>query len=207
MQNFSARETEWLLELDGIELAGIHRRAGAFVMDIVLAYLSIMLLAGVKGFVIWVLHLIFRFQMPSHAFSIDMPRSEHGILPGTLFTVLYFGLFTWLGKGRSPGKRFMGIRVVSLMHRHLSLWHAIERALGYGAALLEGGFGFFQYFIHPYRRTVQDRIAETIVVTERGYQRMQRKLSHPLLPDDGNQPPARIADELPVPEPPPLLGP
>ena len=38
--------------------------------------------------------------------------------------------------------------------------------LGYGAATLEGGFGFLQFFIHPYRRCIQDRIAEPIVVTE-----------------------------------------
>lgn len=77
----------------------------------------------------------------------------------------------------------MKIRVVSIVHRHLSLWHSVERALGYGAAALEGGFGFVQYFIHPYRRCLQDRIAETIVVTEAGYQAMQHKLEHPLVPD------------------------
>jgi hypothetical protein len=42
--------------------------------------------------------------------------------------------------------------------------------LGYRAALLEGGFGFAQFFLHPYRRCAQDRLAETIVVTERSYQ-------------------------------------
>jgi uncharacterized RDD family membrane protein YckC len=77
---------------------------------------------------------------------------------------LYFGLTTYLGHGQTPGKRLLGIRVVSLSHDHLSLWHAVERALGYGASLLEGGFGFLQYFIHPNRQTVHDRIAETIVV-------------------------------------------
>jgi uncharacterized RDD family membrane protein YckC len=46
------------------------------------------------------------------------------------------------------------------------LWHAIERALGYGASALELGFGFLQYFIHPNKQTVHDRIAETIVVKE-----------------------------------------
>jgi hypothetical protein len=51
----------------------------------------------------------------------------------------------------------------------MTLWHSIERALGYGAAALEFGFGFAQFFIHPYRRTVQDRIAETIVVKEKSY--------------------------------------
>jgi uncharacterized RDD family membrane protein YckC len=61
----------------------------------------------------------------------------------------------------------MKIRAVSLVERRLSLWHSFERALGYGASALEAFFGFFQYFIHPARRTVHDRIAETIVVTER----------------------------------------
>ena len=60
----------------------------------------------------------------------------------------------------------MGIRVVSLTHHRLSLWHSIERALGYGASALELGFGFVQFFIEPNRRTVHDRIAETIVVKE-----------------------------------------
>ena len=33
MRNFSARETEWLQELDGIELAGFWWRAFAFSID------------------------------------------------------------------------------------------------------------------------------------------------------------------------------
>jgi hypothetical protein len=42
----------------------------------------------------------------------------------------------------------------------------VERALGYGASALEGGFGFVQYFIHGNHCCVHDRIAETIVVKE-----------------------------------------
>jgi uncharacterized RDD family membrane protein YckC len=48
----------------------------------------------------------------------------------------------------------------------LTLWQSVERALGYGASFLEGGFGFVQYFFAPNRRTVHDRIAETIVVQD-----------------------------------------
>ena len=58
----------------------------------------------------------------------------------------------------------MKIRVISLVHERLTLWHSIERSLGYGASILEGGFGFMLYFIHPNRQTVHDRIAETIVI-------------------------------------------
>ena len=80
--------------------------------------------------------------------------------------VLYFCLATYFGNGKTLGKLFLRIRVVSLVHERMSLWHSFERALGYGASALEGGFGFFQYFIHPNKRTVHDRIAETIVVKE-----------------------------------------
>ena len=69
--------------------------------------------------------------------------------------------------GQTLGKRLMGIRVVSVVHEKIGFWHSVERALGYGASFLEFGFGFLQYFIDPNRRTVHDRIAETIVIQDR----------------------------------------
>jgi uncharacterized RDD family membrane protein YckC len=84
-----------------------------------------------------------------------------------VYLVLFFGLSVYLGNGRTLGKRVMGIRVVSLVHHKMSLWHSFERALGYGASALEFGFGFVQYFIHPNRRTVHDRMAETIVIRDK----------------------------------------
>jgi uncharacterized RDD family membrane protein YckC len=195
MQNFSARETEWLLELDGIELAGFRRRAFAFLIDVAFAYGIIIALASVKALVSLLIVKSFGLPHRFHSNALTLSPEHEGLLPGTFFTVLYFGLLTWQGKGRSPGKRIMGIRVVSLVHRHLSLWHSIERSLGYFAAFLEGGFGFAQYFIHPYRRCVQDRIAETIVVTEQSYCSMQFKQEHPLLPDEGSIAKTHIADE------------
>lgn len=193
MENFSARETEWLLELDGVKLAGFRSRSTAFLIDIALAYFGILILSLLRMLLVFLASLV--IHHPFSTRSLFEKSGESGVLPGTLFTVLYFGLLTWRGKGRTPGKRMMGIRVVSLVHRHLSLWHSIERSLGYFAAFLEGGFGFFQYFIHPYRRTIQDRIAETIVVTEAGYIAMQHKLAHPLLPDQGNIAELHLADE------------
>jgi len=80
--------------------------------------------------------------------------------------VLFFGLSLYIGNGKTLGKLLFRIRVVSLVHHRMSLWHSVERALGYGASALELGFGFLQYFIHPNRRTVHDRIAETIVVCD-----------------------------------------
>lgn len=80
-----------------------------------------------------------------------------------IFLILYFGLVLFWGNGRTPGKRLVGIRVVSLVHERITFCQSMERALGYGASMLEGGFGFVQYSTNPNRCCVHDRIAETIV--------------------------------------------
>jgi uncharacterized RDD family membrane protein YckC len=211
MKTFSARETVWLQELDGIELAGFRRRAFAFLFDWILIGIVLMTFFGLGALAyVGVLHVLGRptppeFQLTTNSSHIivnndkpipapkqhfeyhvglpDKPGAdanespEHKaideaahIVSDVIVPVLYFGIFLWQGNGRTPGKRLMKIRVVSLVHTHISFWHAVERALGYGAAALEGGFGFVQFFIHPYRRCAQDRLAETIVVTERSYQ-------------------------------------
>jgi uncharacterized RDD family membrane protein YckC len=210
MHNFSARETEWLLELDGIELASFWQRAFAFLIDwmIVGIFFSAFAVAVAAGLFAYLHKQGKSMEDISHMVTttedgdkVDVAvhggtkvttyrMDEHSktgeamkVVSDVLVPILYFGILLWRGKGRTPGKRMMRIRVVSLMHRHITFWHSVERALGYGAAALEGGFGFVQFFIHPYRRCAQDRLAETIVVTERGYQAMQHKLGHPLIPD------------------------
>ena len=46
-------------------------------------------------------------------------------------------------------------------------------------------------------RRAQDRLAETIVVTERGYTLLQSKATHPILPTGSPAP--ELADEAPAP--------
>jgi uncharacterized RDD family membrane protein YckC len=142
--------------LTGVPLASFWSRAAAFLIDM----MFVIPIAGV----IQVLEDLHKVLAPSGADVNIVINPFHGWSIAGL--VLYFALTLYWGKGRTVGKRIMGIRVVSLMHEHISFWHAIERALGYGASMLEGGFGFVQYFIHPNRQTVHDRIAETIVVKE-----------------------------------------
>jgi uncharacterized RDD family membrane protein YckC len=144
-----------MTEVQGAPLASFPARAAAFLVDLFLAFV----LFGLVAFPIAIV-ISRRLQR-----DIAVEFTFHAWY-SLLFLVLYFGLSTWLGNGRSPGKRLLRIRVVSLVHRKLSLWQCIERALGYGASTLEAGFGFLQYFIHPNARTVHDRIADTIVVRE-----------------------------------------
>jgi uncharacterized RDD family membrane protein YckC len=144
-------------EVHGSPLASFWRRAAAFLMDIVVMSLLFVAIGSLLE------PFLSRYGW--------MMRSSEGLVfalnanwYSIAWVVVYFGLATYFGRGKTPGKTLLGIRVVSLTHERLSLWHSLERALGYGASMLEFGFGFIQYFIHPNRRTVHDRIAETIVI-------------------------------------------
>lgn len=159
MRIYDAHETKRMQQVHGAQLASFKARAGAFVFDFLLAFLLFVVafilgakLASSLGLLKLKTNVNLKFDL-HHWYSL-------------IVVVFYFGLSTYLGNGRTLGKRLAGIRVVSLAHEKMTLWQSFERALGYGASALEFGFGFIQYFIHPNRRTVHDRIAETIVVKE-----------------------------------------
>jgi uncharacterized RDD family membrane protein YckC len=159
MQTYNAHETERMHQVHGAPLASFKARAAAFVIDFFAAFVlfTAIFILGVR--------LLSSLGLLKVETDINLEFDLHHWY-SLVFVVLYFGLSTYLGNGKTPGKWLLGIRVVSLAHERMSLWHSFERALGYGASALEFGFGFIQYFIHPNRRTVHDRIAETIVVRE-----------------------------------------
>ena len=156
MQLFNPHETSRLKELDGVKLALFPRRSTAFLIDLLIS----VLLSAI---------LLFAYTFISGKFNtnndikVDFNFENWYSL---IATVVYFGLTTYFGNGKTLGKKLLKIRVVSITHPKMTFWQSIERALGYGASILEAGFGFIQFFINPNRRTVHDRIAETIVVDE-----------------------------------------
>jgi len=151
-----------MLELNGLELASFASRALAILIDFAIA--AVLFLGGLMLSVKLANRYTSLGQDNRHI-NLELNFFENWY--SIVYLVLFFGLSVYLGNGRTLGKRVMGIRVVSLVHHKMSLWHSIERALGYGASALEFGFGFVQYFIHPNRRTVHDRMAETIVIRDK----------------------------------------
>jgi uncharacterized RDD family membrane protein YckC len=143
--------------LDGLPLAGFRRRALGFGIDFLL--MLVVWASVVGGWIYFVSH-----KTKGHT-DIHLDWKPHDF-SSLIFLVIYAALACYWGNGRTPGKWVARTRIVSLTHSRMGLWQSIERALGYGASFLEGGFGFFQYFIHRNRQTVHDRIAETIVVDE-----------------------------------------
>ena len=153
---YHPHETQRMLVLEGVELASFARRAGAMAIDFVA--IVVVFAAIALPIALWDK----QHQIEAH-FNFDPFENWYS----TLLPVIYFGLLVWWTNGRTLGKWLTGIRIVSLSHERMSLWHSVERALGYGASLLEAGSGFFQYGVHPNKQTVHDRIAETIVVRVR----------------------------------------
>lgn len=153
-RGFLAHETRRMDELNGLPLASFKRRALAITIDFVAVWV-----------VRKILHLHGHHESGAVKYSFAWFMVE-GVNEAEelLESALYFAVALKLGKGQTLGKWLMKIRVLSLTHHELSWFQTIERALGYGASLLEGGFGFVQYYINRNRQCVHDRIAETIVV-------------------------------------------
>jgi hypothetical protein len=79
---------------------------------------------------------------------------------------LYFTTFVTLWKGRTPGKRIMGIRVIRLDGQQIGWWAAFERFGGYAAGVATGLLGFAQIFWDRNRQAVQDKVSETVVIRD-----------------------------------------
>lgn len=157
MKTFEAHRSGRVQKLQGVPLATFPARATAFLIDLFLILLLV-ILVGLPG--------AWRAKQSGAAEHLVIPFKPFDSLWGLVALVSYFGVLTYFARGRTVGKRLLGIRVVSLTHERVTLWQSCERALGYAASALEAGFGFIQYFLHPNRQTVHDRIAETIVVAE-----------------------------------------
>jgi len=173
---YDATEADRMKELSGVKLASFGSRAAAILIDFLMAILVFLAVIGVVIFVGNSIPAVREWDA-SHDVRIELNFFENWY--SVIYLAIFFGLSLYWGHGRTVGKRLMKIRVISLHHDHLSLWTCIERALGYGASTLELGFGFLQYFVHPNHQTVHDRIAETIVVDERG-QRTRSSGNHGL---------------------------
>lgn len=81
---------------------------------------------------------------------------------------LYFTVFVALWDGRTPGKKLLGARVVTLDGEPLGWWDAFGRFGGYAAGLATGMLGYLQIAWDPNRQALHDKVAGTVVIRTRG---------------------------------------
>jgi uncharacterized RDD family membrane protein YckC len=150
-----------------LALATVRRRFAAFLLDwifLILIYFFIIFILSLFNMSISNInvHGIFEVELEmtnTPAYGVTFLKFLLGLLP-----VFYFVTSFYFWKGQTLGKYFLRIRVISLYHERIGLWHCIERSLGYFASALEFGFGYIQAFWNPNRMTLHDKIGETIVI-------------------------------------------
>jgi uncharacterized RDD family membrane protein YckC len=153
-----------------LTLASVPRRTIAILIDFLIIVLIFYLID--KAFT-WIGLGITKINL-TNLFHIEIEAknmSEKKILLFKTFLgfvpTIYFVLTTYITNGQSIGKKIVGIKIISIYHYRIGLWHCIERSFGYVASTLELGIGFYQVFWNPNRMTLHDRIAETIVINIR----------------------------------------
>jgi uncharacterized RDD family membrane protein YckC len=160
---FQAHESERLASLNGLPLATFWQRFLGYFVDVMLAVL------------VWFpIEFAWRRYL-LHEKEIFLKWDFHEV-GNIIVMVIYWGLFNYFANGRTPGKMAARTRILSLTSERMGAWQSLERALGYGAAVLEGGLGFVQFFWDPNRMCAQDRLAETIVVDTRKKSQPRREV-------------------------------
>jgi uncharacterized RDD family membrane protein YckC len=91
----------------------------------------------------------------------------HGVVAGYGGSLVYFTLVTAFWNGRTLGKRLLGLRVVEITGKPMTLRLAFARYGGYVAGVVTGGIGLAQVLWDPNRQGLQDKVAHTVVVDER----------------------------------------
>ncbi len=104
---------------------------------------------------------------------------------------IYFILSLAFFEGHTAGKKLLGLKVVRLNNKPISIWYSFERFGGYAAGLATGLLGFLQILCDANRQVIHDKIASTVVVDLRDkkkkkFEDLSRKVlrSENILEDD-----------------------
>jgi uncharacterized RDD family membrane protein YckC len=141
-------------------VAGPARRAVAHLIDLLLCYLAVVLLSA--------LVLVVALGMGSaSAAMLDALSLGVGLILVLLFLAQWVWFFAWEGtRGDTPGKRALGLRVVTVTGRPIGYTHAALRNVLRAADLLPTGYlaGVAAMALSPRFQRIGDLVAGTLVV-------------------------------------------
>ncbi len=141
--------------------AGFITRFFAFVIDIII----VMTITTVTAVVLTLIINFFDLAPVENSASFD----SRNIMLWLIFTfnfVLFFGyfIFFWMTSGQTPGKGFMGVRVIGVNGRPLTFFQAVVRLIGYWISALAFFLGFLWITIDDQRQGWHDTMARTYVI-------------------------------------------
>lgn len=149
--------------------AGFISRLIAFVIDTVIITISVLAITWFVSVTIRIFNLqaffnIFSILMPGATSSLEqlIERLTAGFLLAFVIAVYY--IFFWIIAGYTPGKAFMGLRIITTDGRKISFFRALLRYLAYFLSAGLFFLGFFWILIDDRRQGWHDKIAGTLVV-------------------------------------------
>jgi len=86
-----------------------------------------------------------------------------GVVAGSLFAYAY-PLFFWTVTGQTPGNALLGLRIVRLDGRPMSLMTSLLRLAGFHLSMVMMGLGFLAMLGDDKRQGWHDKIARTCVI-------------------------------------------
>jgi uncharacterized RDD family membrane protein YckC len=149
--------------------AGFTSRFFAFAIDLII----LMIMISVTSYS---LTLVWRFfgLLPNPIVDffisdeelIHMYQAALPYVTPVVNVILVYGYFVffWMSSGQTPGKAFMGVRVVSISGRPLTFMQAFFRFLIYPISGMAFFLGFFWILIDNQRQGWHDTIARTYVI-------------------------------------------
>ena len=149
-------------------------RAG-FVSRLIAFVLDILIIMGINITVSTVATLIARFLGFGFIFSsINTAQPQwititklialSSLAIITIFVFVFYPILFWVGVGQTPGKRFMGLRVIGVDDKPLRFPQAVKRYLGYWVSALPFLLGYLWVLFDDNRQSWHDKLAHTKVI-------------------------------------------
>lgn len=88
------------------------------------------------------------------------------------WAMLYFSFVPAWWRGQTLGKRALGLRIVELTGKPMTVFQCLKRYGGYAAGMATGGLGFLQVLWDSNRQAIQDKTAHTVVIDLRNSRRL-----------------------------------
>ncbi len=148
-----------------VEAAGLGSRFSAALIDLTLQGL-------IAALLLWAGALMFNYVVPVIAELGPWARAVgQAMLTLLLFALAvgYYCVFAWLWDGQTPGKRWLGLRVMQTSGMPITAWDALVRNILRVVDFLPlfYGAGAVVALLNPHNRRIGDLVAGTLVARER----------------------------------------
>ncbi len=147
------------INLASSEKGGFWVRLVAFIVDNIIIFFATALFAFIAGLATGLGGLTSGVS----AENVEYLSTIFGFFIGTLLGPFYYTLFTgW--EGQTPGKKLLGLRVITMTGEPVGYGRALLRYIGYFVSFFLLGLGFVMIAFDRNKRGFHDFIAGTCVV-------------------------------------------